>query len=259
MEQKLWFTFMLNINGKDLPCNVFCSERVTRVKLSVTMQENIEMKVPRGVSAEYCKEFATANVGWLARTLRTIHEKNIQRSYHSQEVCFPEYLQLDYFGDEFTMHYEWRPVRWTGANCSVKTKEIYIFGNLLKPGRVFAGIGVLLHDMTIRYLFPRLKELALQHGFQPGRLSVRCQQSRWASCSSRGGGISLNLLLILLPPEVVDYVLLHELCHLRHMNHSEAFWEEVEKVCPGYQRLEWKLKELSRINESFFEQIRQNY
>jgi predicted metal-dependent hydrolase len=70
---------------------------------------------------------------------------------------------------------------------------------------------------------------------------VRNQRSRWGSCSPRGT-ISLNWRLIQAPPNVRDYIILHELCHLRQMNHSDRFWREVASVCPDYQRAELWLK-----------------
>ena len=80
----------------------------------------------------------------------------------------------------------------------------------------------------------RLLELARQCGLKVARVSVRDQRSRWGSCSSRGS-IALNWRLLLMPIAVRDYVLWHELMHLRRADHSPAFWRLVEKVCPDYR------------------------
>ena len=76
---------------------------------------------------------------------------------------------------------------------------------------------------------PRLKELAKEKGFTYNSCTVRNVHSRWGSCST-GGNISLSISLILLPEELIDYVLLHELCHTIEMNHSERFWALMDKV-----------------------------
>lgn len=82
-------------------------------------------------------------------------------------------------------------------------------------------------------LAARLAHWAPLAGVRPGRLSIRCQHTRWGSCSSQGN-ISLNALLMLAPEAVRDYVVVHELCHLKHMDHSPRFWREVARVLPDY-------------------------
>ena len=68
---------------------------------------------------------------------------------------------------------------------------------------------------------------------RPARLAIRGQRTRWGSCTSRGT-VSLNWRLVLLPSRLADYVIVHELCHLRHMNHSRRFWSLVASVIPDW-------------------------
>lgn len=83
--------------------------------------------------------------------------------------------------------------------------------------------------------FPaRVACFADQIGVSYGRITIRCQQTRWGSCSAKGN-LNFNCLLMLAPSRVRDYVIVHELCHRKQMNHSKAFWAEVEKVIPDYQ------------------------
>jgi predicted metal-dependent hydrolase len=101
-----------------------------------------------------------------------------------------------------------------------------------------------LWSLAKRELPGRVMELARPHGFNVGRVSVRNQRSRWGSCS-RSGCISLNWRLIQAPDFVRDYIIYHELAHLRHMNHSARFWSEVARICPGYKEAEKWLKQNS--------------
>jgi predicted metal-dependent hydrolase len=84
-------------------------------------------------------------------------------------------------------------------------------------------------------LFERLKELALQHGFFYRKAAFRNQKTRWGSCSSRNH-ISLNIHLLTLPTHLQDYVLLHELAHTEHKNHSKAFWTRLDELLSGKAR-----------------------
>ncbi len=89
---------------------------------------------------------------------------------------------------------------------------------------------------------PRAAAFAAVIGVTYGRITIRCQKTRWGSCSSRGN-LNFNCLLMLCPEEVRDYVVVHELCHRREMNHSAAFWALVGSVIPEHQRYEKWLKE----------------
>ncbi len=110
------------------------------------------------------------------------------------------------------------------------------------------AVEVALRGFAERTLPGRLVELATKHGLREKvrRVSVRNQRTRWGSCSRRGV-ISLNWRLVQVPDSVRDYVLLHELAHLVHMNHSVRFWKEVERLCPDYKASEAWLREHGRL------------
>ena len=101
---------------------------------------------------------------------------------------------------------------------------------------------IALADEALKVIPERVEYFAKVIGVTYGKITVRNQKTRWGSCSSKGN-LNFNCLLMLAPPEVLDYVVVHELCHRKQMNHSKAFWLEVEKVLPNYKEVRMWLKE----------------
>ena len=96
-----------------------------------------------------------------------------------------------------------------------------------------------LKDLAQGPILESLRAFAPQMGVTYGRVTIRCQKSRWGSCSG-SGNLNFNCLLALAPREVLDYVVVHELAHRKHMDHSAAFWQEVGRVLPDYRaRRDW--------------------
>ena len=101
--------------------------------------------------------------------------------------------------------------------------------------RALAGRAVTVIPERVRFFAPQM-------GVTCGRITIRSQKTRWGSCSTKGN-LNFNCLLMMAPPEVLDYVVVHELCHRKEMNHSARFWAEVERVCPEYKTPKKWLKE----------------
>ena len=95
---------------------------------------------------------------------------------------------------------------------------------------------------ALKVIPARVEYFAKVIGVTYGKITIRNQKTRWGSCSSKGN-LNFNCLLMLAPLEVLDYVVVHELCHRKQMNHSKAFWLEVEKVLPDYKEARKWLKE----------------
>ena len=90
-----------------------------------------------------------------------------------------------------------------------------------------------LSRQAAQYIPPRVAMYAERIGVSYGRITIRHQRTRWGSCSTKGN-LNFNCLLMLTPPEVIDYVIVHELCHRKEMNHSTRFWALVASVLPNY-------------------------
>lgn len=99
-----------------------------------------------------------------------------------------------------------------------------------------------LGNLALKVLPERVKLYASQMGVSVGRITIRCQKTRWGSCT-REGNLNFNCILMLAPEAVQNYVVVHELCHRLEMNHSKRFWAEVAKVMPDYKIHQKWLKE----------------
>lgn len=95
------------------------------------------------------------------------------------------------------------------------------------------------------YLTKRTHEIAGRMGLTPTSVKVNAAKTRWGSCSSRGS-VNYTWYAVMADRDAVDYIIIHELCHMRHMNHSKAFWNEVRKWCPEFERMKDELKEVWR-------------
>jgi len=93
-----------------------------------------------------------------------------------------------------------------------------------------------------KILCQRLAELAQKHNFTYNRITIRNQKTRWGSCSSKNN-INLNMNLLHLPPDLMDYILLHELVHTRIKSHGKPFWDELETIVPRARKIDKKLKD----------------
>lgn len=110
------------------------------------------------------------------------------------------------------------------------------------PGKLTAAQLRSLADSAAAKLPERVAHFAPMVGVTWGRITIRSQRTRWGSCSGKGN-LNFNCLLMLTPDDVIDYVVVHELCHRKEMNHSSAFWGEVERILPDYRERKRWLKE----------------
>ena len=138
------------------------------------------------------------------------------------------------------------PMQMSGAeiNAFLVRKRAWIEKHLAEIGERQRGQAALpkLSNGELRALAEKAKAVIPKRaafyaplvGVGYGRITIRAQRTRWGSCSSKGN-LNFNCLLMLMPDEVIDSVVVHELCHLTHMNHSKDFWNMVERIMPDYR------------------------
>ena len=208
--------------------------RARRYVLRLRPNSSVRVTIPRGGSVAEARRFAERSVGWVERELARLPSEASRPkpwSIGTEILLRGELVKIeaDRDGDRNLIRFANETFRVTDPAAD------------LRP-----AIEKHLWRLAARELPTRVLEYAAVHQLPVRRVTVRNQRSRWGSCSRRGT-ISLNWRLIQAPPFVRDYLILHELTHLREMNHSARFWREVARVCPGYETAEWWLRQHSSV------------
>jgi predicted metal-dependent hydrolase len=208
------------------------SGRARRLSVRVYPGGRVEVVVPPGASPAAVQKFIGTHRQWIHRRIEDLS------TAAATDQSRPASIKLPAIGQHYAVEYEHSGadtarVRVTGENMLV------VRGPLLN-GPSAVALRSWLADLAHRQLGNELAKLAAECGFRYARAQIRRQRTRWGSCSA-SGTISLNVCLLFLRPQVVRYLLVHELCHTRHMNHSAKFWALVERCEPDYRALDQEL------------------
>jgi predicted metal-dependent hydrolase len=161
---------------------------------------------------------------WTQQHLSTIADGTVNPAMSTGDAALENSLRIALLGQQWVIQ----------QDASIKAVLAYQ-GVLSVPKlQAAACLKAWVLEQAKLHLPLRLAQLAAQHGLVYQHCTVRHARTRWGSCSAQQR-INLNAALLLLPVELLDYVLLHELCHTRQMNHSAAFWHEVSAVCPDWR------------------------
>ena len=217
------------VGERQVPLAFVINHRARRYILRVRPDGTARVTIPRGGSVSMGRQFAEKNVDWLQRQMQRVAARPIGKIAWNvgSEIFFRGEMAKIAAGPDG------EPKTVTFADQTVRVRAI---DQDCRP-----MIEHHLHRLAAIELPPTVFHFAQLHTVSVQRVVVRNQKSRWGSCSRRGT-ISLNWRLIQAPGFVADYVTLHELMHLRQMNHSRKFWQEVERVCPDFQEAERWLK-----------------
>lgn len=220
----------VDVAGRAVPLVIVKHPRARRYLLRLRPDGQARLTVPRGGTVAEAKAFAVRSAGWLQQQLKKL-------------ATHPEPRNSWRVGDEIWL-------RGQRVRIQLDGSQIVCFGEERLPvkqagGDLKAAIQRHLWRKAAQELPARVAALAAAHRIHVTRVSVRNQRSRWGSCSRRGT-ISLNWRLLQAPEMVRDYIILHELAHRQHMNHSTHFWQEVARLCPDFREAERWLKQHGR-------------
>lgn len=222
-------------DGTELVFRVREHVRVRHVRIAVSRREGMVVTIPRGFDRSRIPSVLEQKRDWIEQALRQFPMK-------PEPYRLPKRIALPAIGEEWAVEYE------TGNPRRVTLVErgervLFVSGALQHTNAVRRVLQRWLVIRAHRHLVPWLRRTADELGFALKGVSVRVQRTLWASCSTRNT-VSLNARLLLVPPDVVRYVFIHELVHTRHPNHSREFWQAVAFHVPDYRD---KRRELKRL------------
>jgi predicted metal-dependent hydrolase len=200
------------------------SKRAKYLRINIHPQHGIEVVLPVQMSERLVGPFVQQHQEWI--------ERQINKLGMHRPTQLPEHIHLMMNNEVWQVSYD------TGANKRHRLKQnghqLVIIGPDKDPRPCREQLQRWLRKKAKHLLPQRLEELSRSTRLDYNSIAIRSQKTRWGSCSSKRN-INLNDRLALLPQELVDYVMIHELCHTREMNHSPAFWKLVESHCADYK------------------------
>lgn len=215
------------------------STRAKRISVQISPKRGLEVVVPkrkRALPLSAIEAVLHEHQHWIQKHLAHWQLEQDQK----QHLPFlPDRIFFPAFEKDIRLEYQPTASSQVRGKISAHCPNTLIFsGNIQNTDKVIAGLKkVLFHEAEL-YLIPRLRHLSLIAGLPYSTAQIRSQTTLWGSCTATHK-ISLNVKLLFLPKVLVDYVILHELCHTRHLNHSGRFWrllQQFDPLCLGHRR-----------------------
>ena len=211
------------------------SPRAKSLQVHITPWKGIEVVIPRHVSRERARAFVLRHRQWIRDTWQRMREQIVD-----SELTLPASMELRALGEHWEVKYRSRAGG--RARVSVRGRVLTVHYDGIHESSARQALRRWLVERARTHFNSYVQSICRYTGFHYKRIQIRGQTSRWGSCSSRGT-LSLNYKLLFLEPELVRYLVIHELSHTRYLDHSTRFWKLVEQFEPRYGELDQELGE----------------
>lgn len=234
MKDKKYF---IETSNNKITYTVVKTKRKT-IGITIDMNGEVKVSAPLRISEKQIKEVVQKKADWIIKKVNEVIERN------SNLVCrqFVSGEKFLYLGKEYTLEIVEKDLGEAEVLMQEDTMAVYISQGLSKESRKQTIKEALIKWYRQRFaeiVKERIEKYSLKLKVAPCKVVIKDQKTRWGSCSKKGN-INLNWRLIMAPLHVIDYVVVHELCHLKVMNHSKDFWNLVESIQPNYtEGREW--------------------
>ena len=217
------------------------SSRSRHVRLSVSHHSGVVVVVPLGFDTSRIPEIIVKREEWIKRSIEKVRST-------ASAVEIPARINLQSICCSFSVVIEQNLSR---KNYLIEENNILKLWFDPRNKRIpFTLLKKWFRQKSTDILLPWLERVGKEHGFAYNRGAIRSQRTRWGSCSAKKN-INLNRALLFLRPELVEYLIIHELCHTVEMNHSKRFWELVGRHCRDYRILDKELKSARKYVEGW--------
>lgn len=219
------------------------SQKSKRLKISIIPGKPVKVTMPKSFKINEAEKFLFEKQDWIVKTKSKVLLKTPKETIFTEETVFnTKFHSLkiessEYLKDKVSINISKTQIKvFYPKNYNVETENV--------QSAVKQAITETLKIEAKNYLPQRLDELAKQFNFKYAKISSRVAQTRWGSCSGINN-ISLNSFLMMLPDRLIDYVILHELCHTIEKNHGPRFWKLLKTVAPDSDKLKQELGKYS--------------
>lgn len=212
------------------------SNRAKRVNLKFTAEEGLVVTVPKRYNKKKIPEVLARHELWLNKMNKKFQTERQQRL---NEPILPEKIILTALNEKWHVFYKQTAI----STVRIKQKEnvIVVYGNIKQQNLCLKALRNWLKEKARETFKALLKKHTSNMQVDYTSLRVANQKSRWGSCSSNKS-ISLNMKMLFLAENIMNYVIIHELSHITHMNHSAKFWDHVNKFEPNYKTYDKELR-----------------
>jgi len=234
MKNKEYF---VETSNNEITYTVVKTKRKT-IGITIDMNGEVKVSAPFRISEKQICEVVQKKADWIVKKVNEVRERN------ANTVCreFVSGEKFPYLGKEYTLKIVEKDLSKAEVLVQENAIAVYISQGLSGESRKQAIKEALVKWYRMSFaeiVNERIKKYSLQLNLAPCKVIIKDQKTRWGSCSKKGN-INLNWRLIMATIDIVDYVVVHELCHLRIMNHSKDFWNLVESILPNYtEGREW--------------------
>ena len=215
----------IEINDIIYKYNIFKKKGIRNIRLRIERDGIIKISLPWYIPKIEAKNFLIKNVNWLEKNFVLLNKQKDQYLYLGTNIKISKIIDSNCLNIEYYLSDN---IFYIKSNGSFRINEREIYHKWLK-------------SEAEKFIIKETERIASEHHFEYNKIKIKDMRSRWGSCSAKKN-LSFNLKLMYFKPKIIEYVIVHELCHLKEMNHSKNFWLLVENIIPNYKTCRKKIK-----------------